>query len=52
METVCFSETFVSAYESTRRYNLEEHHDLHRRENLKSYTWKLVNKEKQIVNYS
>jgi hypothetical protein len=32
METVCFSETLVSTYKSTRRYNPEEQHrHLHRR---------------------
>jgi hypothetical protein len=38
METVgqCFSETLVSTYKSTRRYNPEDQH-LHRRENLKSH---------------
>jgi hypothetical protein len=36
-ETVCFSETLVSIYKSTRRCNLEDQHwHLHRRENLKS----------------
>jgi secreted PhoX family phosphatase len=36
METVCFSETLVSTYESTRHHNPEEHQHLHRRENLKT----------------
>jgi hypothetical protein len=37
MDTVCFSETFSSIYESPRRQNPEErHHVPHRRENLKS----------------
>jgi hypothetical protein len=36
MEAVCFSETFVSTYKSTRRYNPEQQHrQLHRREKLK-----------------
>jgi hypothetical protein len=35
METVSFSETSVSAYESTRRHNPEQHRLLHLRENLK-----------------
>jgi hypothetical protein len=37
METVCFSETLVSKYGYTRRYNPEEHCHIHRRENLKSH---------------
>jgi hypothetical protein len=38
METVCFSETLVSTYKSTRRYNPEDQHrHLRRRENLKSH---------------
>jgi hypothetical protein len=38
METVCFSEMLVSAYESTRRHNPEEERrHLHRCENLKSH---------------
>jgi hypothetical protein len=28
MEAVCFFETLVSTYESTRRYNLEDQHRL------------------------
>jgi hypothetical protein len=37
METVCFSETLMSIYESTRRHDPEkEHRHLHCRENLKS----------------
>jgi hypothetical protein len=39
METVCFSETLASTYESRRRQNPEHHHHHHhphRRENLKS----------------
>jgi hypothetical protein len=36
METACFFETLVSTDESTRRQNPEEHHDPHRRENLKT----------------
>jgi hypothetical protein len=36
METVCFSETSVSAYKSTRRYYPEDQHP-RRRENLKSH---------------
>jgi hypothetical protein len=35
METVCFSETLVPTYKSTRRYNLEQHLYLHRGKNLK-----------------
>jgi len=35
MGTVCFSETWVSTYESTRRRNLEQYCHLQRRENLK-----------------
>jgi hypothetical protein len=35
METVCFSETLVFTYESTRRHNPEQHYHLHRRQNLK-----------------
>jgi hypothetical protein len=37
METVCFSETLESTYESTSRQKkkTEEHHDPYRRENLK-----------------
>jgi hypothetical protein len=42
METVCFSETLTSADEATRRQNPEEHHDPHRRENLKSHI-KVIN---------
>jgi hypothetical protein len=39
MEIVCFSETLVSAYESTQRQNPEEQHrHPHRRENLKSHS--------------
>jgi hypothetical protein len=35
---VCFSETLVSTYETTRRHNPEEQAlDPHRRENLKSH---------------
>jgi hypothetical protein len=38
METVCFSETLLSTYESTRRHNPEEQHrHPHRRENLRSH---------------
>jgi hypothetical protein len=37
MKTVCFSETLVSTYESTRRLNLEQYRHPHRRENLKSH---------------
>jgi hypothetical protein len=37
METVCFSETLVSTYKSTRRHNPEQHRHLHHRENLKSH---------------
>jgi hypothetical protein len=37
METVCFSETFVSTYESTWRHIPEERHP-QGRENLKSHT--------------
>jgi hypothetical protein len=37
METVCFSETFASKDESTRRQNPEVHHHPHRRESLRSY---------------
>jgi hypothetical protein len=34
---LCSSETLVSAYKTTRRYNPEDRHrHLHRRENLKS----------------
>jgi hypothetical protein len=37
MEKVCFSETYVSTYESTRRQNSEHHHHHpRRRENPKS----------------
>jgi hypothetical protein len=36
METLFFSETPASTYESTRRHNPEEHGHLLRRENLKS----------------
>jgi hypothetical protein len=36
METICFSETLVFTYKSTRRYYPEDQHRrLHRRENLK-----------------
>jgi hypothetical protein len=35
METVCFTETLVPSYESTRRLNPEEQHHIHRRENLR-----------------
>jgi hypothetical protein len=38
MGTVCFFETIVSAYESTRRHNPEQHRLPHRSENLKSLT--------------
>jgi hypothetical protein len=35
MQTVCFSETFVSTCESTRRHNpVEQHRHPHHRENL------------------
>jgi hypothetical protein len=34
METVCFSETLVSTYESTRHHSPEQHRHFHRRENL------------------
>jgi hypothetical protein len=38
METVCSSETLVSTFKSTRRNNPEDqHHHLHRSENLKSH---------------
>jgi hypothetical protein len=38
METVRFSETLASTSQSTRRPNIEEHHQYrHRRENLKSH---------------
>jgi hypothetical protein len=37
MDTVCFSETLVSTYESIRRHNTEQHRHLHSRENLKSH---------------
>jgi hypothetical protein len=36
MEVVCFSETLVSTYESTRRYNPEQHRHLHRCQNPKN----------------
>jgi hypothetical protein len=36
METVCFSEILVSAYESTQRFNPEQHRHPYRCENLKS----------------
>jgi hypothetical protein len=39
MGTLCFAETFVSTYESTRRHNPEEQNcDLHRLKNLKCHT--------------
>jgi hypothetical protein len=39
METVCFSKTLVSTYESTQHHNQEEQHrHLHHHENLKSST--------------
>jgi hypothetical protein len=39
MEAVCSSETLLSTYKSTRRYNpKDQHRHLHRRENLKSNT--------------
>jgi hypothetical protein len=39
MELVYFSETLVSTYKCTRRYNPEDQHrQLHRREKLKSHT--------------
>jgi hypothetical protein len=38
METVCFSETFISTYKSTRRYSAEDQHQhFHHCENLKSH---------------
>jgi hypothetical protein len=39
VETVCFSETLVFAYESTRRQNAERHYD--RRGNLESRNFHL-----------
>jgi hypothetical protein len=36
METVCFSETVVSAYQSTRYLSPEQHRHLSRREKLRS----------------
>jgi hypothetical protein len=37
MEVVCFSRTFVSAYEATGRHISEQQHRLsHRHENMKS----------------
>jgi hypothetical protein len=46
MEAHCASETLVSTYKSTRRYNTEDkHRKLYRRENLESQT-------KQILNYT
>jgi hypothetical protein len=46
METICFSESLVSIYESTRRHNPEQHRHLHRRENLRSHmlcaAWRTV----------
>jgi hypothetical protein len=42
MEAVCSSETLVSTYKSTRRYNPHRH--LHRRENLKTHMVKKVYK--------
>jgi hypothetical protein len=39
METICFSETLASTYESIGRHNPKERHrHLHRRESLKSQT--------------
>jgi hypothetical protein len=39
METVCFFETLVSTYQSTRRHNRKQY--LHRREKLKSHLYSL-----------
>jgi hypothetical protein len=53
MEVVCFSETLVCIYESTRRHSPEERHrHLHRRENLRSHTmpWNLGTKETGFYN--
>jgi hypothetical protein len=43
MEAARISETLVNFYQTTRRYNPEDSHlRTHRRENLKSYTLKVV----------
>jgi hypothetical protein len=40
-ERVCSSETLISTYQSTRRYNLEEgeHNNPYHRKNLKAHTF-------------
>jgi hypothetical protein len=38
VEAVCFSETLVSTYKSTRRHNSDEHRHLHGRENIRPHT--------------
>jgi hypothetical protein len=49
-ETVCFSETLVSSYESTRRQNPEQQHrHPHRHENLKSHNILLSFKELLLI---
>jgi hypothetical protein len=43
METVCFTETFVSTYKSKRRYSpKDQHRHLHRCGNLRSYNVYLI----------
>jgi hypothetical protein len=42
MEVVCSSETLVSTYKSTRRYNPEDQSRYLRRENLKSEEYMLI----------
>jgi hypothetical protein len=52
METLCFSETLVSTYESTRRHNPEEQNHLNRRENLKSHKLVLISNASYIIHTS
>jgi hypothetical protein len=52
METVCFSETLVSTYESTRRQNSEKRHHPHRLENLKSHINSVACANKQCRYYN
>jgi hypothetical protein len=49
METVCFSEILVSTYESTRRYNSEQHRHPHHHERQISHSSQVTNMHIEIV---
>jgi hypothetical protein len=49
MEAARTSETLVNFYQTTRRYNPEDSHlRTHRRENLKSYIWRILHVIKKM----